>query len=231
MLTLFQHKVYLVVKLFTMKRILSSLVFFSMLFIVPVVLPAQQRFTGAIVAGLTASQIDGDLSAGYNKLGLMAGGRAGILLGDRTETSIELLYVQRGAQNELVQNNPVNFSLTLHYIEVPFQFHYKDWLAQDANNNEFYRVSFNAGVSYARLMNTTVRDDLSAIEVVAPDFLKDNDFSFMLGASFFASSHLGFNFRWVRSFIPIYEPEDFNPAPAVEPWWPHSLYFSTMYVF
>jgi UDP-glucose 6-dehydrogenase len=31
--------------------------------------------------------------------------------------------------------------------------------------------------------------------------------------------------------IPIYEPEDFNPAPAVEPWWPHSLYFSTMYVF
>ncbi|MFZ4635609.1 MAG: porin family protein [Saprospiraceae bacterium] len=214
-----------------MKRCSPIPLIFGLMLSLSFALSAQQRFTGAIIAGVTASQIDGDLSAGYNKLGLMAGGRAGILLGERTETSIELLYVQRGAQNELVQNNPFNFSLTLHYIEVPFQFHYKDWLAQDANNNEFYRVSFNAGVSYARLMNTTVRDDLNAIEVIAPDYLKENDFSFMLGASFFANSHLGFNFRWVRSFIPIYEPADWNPAPAVEAWWPHSLYFSTMYVF
>ncbi|MDX2134036.1 MAG: porin family protein [Saprospiraceae bacterium] len=194
---------------------------------------AQQRFTGGLVVGLTASQIDGDESAGYNKLGLMGGGRAGILLSERWESSLELLFVQRGAQNELVQNNPdqAYYSATLNYIEVPIQIHFKDWLAEDADNNAFYRMYFNAGFSYARLMGTTVEDDLSAISTVVPDYLNKNDFSILLGATFFANRHLGFNFRWVRSLAPIYEPADWDVPPASEAWRPHSLYFSALYVF
>ncbi len=194
-------------------------------------LTAQERFTGGLVAGVTASQIDGDASAGYNKLGLTAGVRGGIRLKKQIESSIELLYVQRGAQDELIQSNPTNFSITLHYIEVPVQIHIKDWLTEDANNQPYYRLHFNGGLSYARLMRTSVRDDLSAVSAVAPDFLQQNDLSVTLGFTWFANSHLGFNFRWARSIIPIYQPAKWSQPPASNKWVPHNLYMSAVYMF
>jgi hypothetical protein len=161
----------------------------------------------------------------------MGGARGGILWTDRMETTIELLYSQRGAQNELFLDNVVNFSLTLHYIEVPVLFHYKDWQATDGRGEDFYRVSFDGGLSYARLMDVGVRDDLSFIEAVAPDFLEDNDLSIVLGATFYTSSHFGIQFRWVRSLIPVYQPSKWDMPPASETWRPHSLYLSGMYIF
>lgn len=209
-------------------------VLLAALFLLPSLAQSQrtQRFKAGIVAGLTASQIDGDLSAGYNKLGLQAGLRGIALLTKRTEGSIELLFVQRGSQSELVRDqlNPYNFSLTLNYIEVPLQWHYKDWLVDDGDE-EYYRVSFNAGLSYARFMSAKVDDEFSGVNAVAPDFLKKNDFSFLIGASFFAGPHLGFTFRYVRSIGYMYDPRDWDPAPAQKAWNAHSLYFQTVYLF
>jgi hypothetical protein len=210
--------------------LLQALPILLLMLLCQAILSAQARFTGGLVAGVTASQIDGDASAGYNKLGLMAGARGGIRLKKQVESSIELLYVQRGAQDELVQSNPTNFSITLHYIEVPVQIHVKDWLTEDANNQPFYRVHFNGGLSYARLMRTSVRDDLSAVSAVAPDFLQQNDLSVTLGFTWFANSHLGFSFRWARSIIPIYQPAKWGQPPASSKWIPHNLYLSAVYV-
>ena len=39
----------------------------------------RQRFKAGVIAGITAAQIDGDASAGYNKVGLQ-GGLRGIVL-------------------------------------------------------------------------------------------------------------------------------------------------------
>lgn len=215
----------------TSRTYLYTAAFFTLGWLFQTTLCAQERFTGGLVAGVTASQIDGDASAGYNKLGLMGGARGGIRLKKQIESSIELLYVQRGAQDELVQSNPTNFSITLHYIEVPVQVHIKDWLTEDSNNQPFYRVHFNGGLSFSRLMRSAVRDDLSAVSAVAPDFLQQNDLSVTLGFTWFTNSHLGFNFRWVRSIIPIYQPAKWSQPPASSKWVPHSLYLSSVYVF
>ena len=199
----------------------------------PAAAQAPRRFKAGIIAGVTASQIDGDNSAGYNKLGLQTGLRAIARLKVRTEASVEFLFSQRGSQSELIKDEfNYFFSLTTNYLEVPVQWHYKDWLVEgDGDEPDYYRVSFNGGLSYARLLGTKVNDDLSAIRVIAPDYLKKNDVSFMLGANFFANRHLCFTVRYVRSIGYMYDPRDWDPAPGKSAWNSHSLYFQSAWMF
>ncbi len=216
-----------------MKGLIQPLFFLCLLFLTPVLLSAQQRFRAGIVMGVTASQIDGDRSAGYNKLGLQPGLRVLARLKGRTEGSIEFLLSQRGSQSELVKNEFSNFfSLTTNYLEVPVLWAFKDWLVEgEGNAPDYYKVAFCGGLSYARLLGAKASDDQSAINVVAPDFLKKNDFSFLLGANFFANRHLCFSFRYVRSMDFMYDPRDWNPAPAQSGWKSHSLYFQSAWMF
>ena len=53
---------------------------------------AQRRFQGGVVVGLSASQIDGDLMAGYDKLGLIGGIRTVARLKERSDLSVEFLF-------------------------------------------------------------------------------------------------------------------------------------------
>jgi hypothetical protein len=215
---------------FTLK--ITFILIFSILFFN--ITQAQQRFKGGVVLGLTASQIDGDLSAGYNKLGLTSGFRVNARLKERMDASVEMLFSQRGAQSELIKDefNPFNYSLTLNYIEVPVQWHYKDWLVEgdDASDN-YYRVSFNAGLSYARFFGSRFKGEPNGISVVAADYLKKDDISFLLGANFFFNRHFGITFRYVRSIGLMYDARDWNPAPAARSWNGHCLYFQTCYLF
>lgn len=200
----------------------------------PILLLAQPRFRAGAVVGLTASQIDGDLSAGYNKIGLQGGLRVIARLKGRMETSMEILFSQRGCRNELVPNDadPNPFALTLNYVEVPLQWHYKDWLVEfDDSKLNYYKASFNVGLSYARLISAKVDDETSWLSGVAPDYLKKNDLSFVLGFNFFANRRLGFTARWNRWLFPMYDPRDYNPAPVSRSWRGHCLYFQTVYLF
>ncbi|MDX1912383.1 MAG: outer membrane beta-barrel protein [Saprospiraceae bacterium] len=213
-----------------MQKLLSLLVIFSL----PLLLNAQQRFSAGAVVGLTASQIDGDLSAGYNKLGFQGGLRVTARLKERTEASMEFLFSQRGCQNELIPNDfdPNPFSLTLNYVEVPIQWHFKDWLIEyDDESYNYYKVAFNVGLVYGRLIGSKTDDEFNWLVGVAPDYLKKNDVSFTLGANFFATRHLGFTVRWQRSLLLMYDARKHDPAPAAQSWNMHSLTFQTVYLF
>ncbi|MFN0035174.1 MAG: porin family protein [Saprospiraceae bacterium] len=200
----------------------------------PILLLAQPRFRAGAVLGLTASQIDGDNSAGYNKLGFQAGLRVIARLKERTEASMEILFSQRGCQNELIPRDytPNPFALTLNYIEVPLQWHFKDWLIEyeDASLS-YYKVSFNAGLSYARLFSTKVDEEFEFLNAVVPDYLKKDDLSIVLGANFFANRHLGFTVRWNRSLVLMYDPRKHDSPPTSKSWNGHCLYFQTVYLF
>ncbi len=203
-----------------------------LLVFLPILLAAQPRFRAGAVLGLTASQIDGDLSAGYNKLGLQAGLRVIAALKGRHEASMEFLFSQRGCQNELIPRDfdPNPFALTLNYVEVPIQWHFKDWLVEydDAKFN-YYRMSFNAGLSYARLINSKLDDDFNWLNGVVPDYLKKNDLSIVLGANIQANRHLGFTVRWNRSLVLMYDART-SPRGG-KSWNGHCLYFQTFYLF
>jgi Outer membrane protein beta-barrel domain len=196
-------------------------------------LQAQARFRGGLVAGLTASQIDGDRSAGYNKLGFQAGLRAVARLKTRTEASMELLYTQRGSQTEIKRDefNPNFFSLTLNYIEVPVQWHYKDWLIEGDNDSEnYYRVSFNFGFSYARFFSFKNDDDNNWLKGLVPDYIKKNDVNLLIGATWMLSRQWGMTFRYNRSLLFMYDPRDWNPSPYDRGWNSHFLCFHSFYL-
>ncbi len=194
---------------------------------------AQPRFKAGIIAGLSASQINGDRSAGYNKLGLLAGLRGITRLKEREEVSIEFLYAQRGCQSTLLKDqfDPFRFSHTINYLEIPVQWHFKDWLVEyEDDKDNFYRINFNIGLSYARLIGYTSSGEGFGIGGALP-VLKKSDISFLLGANFMASQHIGFTFRYVRSIGRMYDPRDFNPAPYQFGLNSHSLYLQTFYLF
>jgi hypothetical protein len=205
-------------------------VLLTTLFLFPSAAQSQsaQRFKAGIIAGLTASQIDGDESAGYHKVGWQAGLRGAVILKPKQQASIEILYTQRGCRNE-PETFPY-FSTTLDYIEVPVQWHYSDWLAEAADDaDNFYRIQLNVGLSYGRLLGYKDKyEDGFGIAAALPD-LNENSFCAMLGATFFATRHLGVTFRWHRALNNLYNPGDGgNYASSLNE---HFLAFQATYLF
>ncbi|MBK9337609.1 MAG: hypothetical protein IPM98_14015 [Lewinellaceae bacterium] len=137
---------------------------------------------------------------------------------------------RNAARNE--SKTPPFFKTTLNYIEVPVQWHYHDWAANgDPEDPDFYRVHFNVGLSYSRLLNyQDDSDDLGAgITAALPD-LNKNGFCFLIGASFYATQHVAFTVRYHRAINRLYSPgkPGTNYAYSLNE---HFLAFQTMYVF
>jgi len=214
-----------------MYRLIFSITFSLLLFATSISAQTARRFNAGLIIGATASQIDGDQYAGYNKLGVQAGLRGIARLRNRSEASIEFLFAQRGSQSSLFNNQAqFPFKLTLNYVEIPVQWHYKDWFIED-DQDGFWRVSFNAGLSYARFINAKTGKDGSSIYEVVPDYLRKNDVSLLLGANFFVNRHIGFTFRYVRSLTLMYQPNDWDNAPVDRGWLGHCLYMQGVYLF
>ena len=101
---------------------MSSKLMFFLCLLFPFSLLAQdapsQRFKAGILVGFNGSQINGDASAGFNKLGLVAGVRGVTVINEKMEISIELLYSQRGSRSELFNSTNTNipFKIELNYI-------------------------------------------------------------------------------------------------------------------
>lgn len=189
-----------------------------------------QRFKAGLIAGVTASQIDGDNSAGYHKVGLQGGLRGIIRLHPKQELSVEMLFTQRGCRNQ--PKYIPEFSTTLNYAEVPFEWHYKDWpIGENAKTPDYYRMQLNVGFSYARLINYSNKHnfDDAGITAALPD-LNTNSFCFLLGASLFVSKHVAFTVRYNRSLNNLYKPgkPGTNYAMTLSE---HFLAFQSMYVF
>jgi len=152
-----------------------------------------QQFGAGIVAGLTASQINGDDSAGYNKLGLTAGLLTTIRLKENQYIGIEMLYSQRGSQDKYLSQTGQGLFVNLKYVSVPVFFGIKDWYQE---SDDYYKVHFRGGLNYSRLIDAAWNRD--KLDTRATSLLK-NDFSFLLGATFFLNRKLGIEARYNRS--------------------------------
>ena len=158
------------------------------------------RFTATILAGINISQIDGDEDGSYSKVGFNGGARGGVRFGNRMELCTEILFSQKGSY---VDN--INKIYHLDYLEVPVLFYYKDWETIDKRECQYMRVIIGAGLSYSRLLNTTIRQygtDLATTPGFQDPFLK-NDLMVMIDANFYFTRNIGLNVRWARSVLTI----------------------------
>jgi len=172
-----------------------------------------QRFATAAVAGFNASQVDGDMLAGFDKVGFTGGIKAVVDFESAFDLNVEFLYSKRGSRPDIF--NPeydpdINFNLS--YIELPVYMSLGDWWQEEG---EYYKVSVQAGLSYGRLINASVEDyfhlEEESYELLVPYF-SDNDLSWIVGATYKMSSHWAITGRYTRGIIPLLDPEKHNIA-------------------
>lgn len=198
--------------------------------LLPGFLAAQQRFKAGVIIGTNASQINGDDLAGYNKLGLRAGLRGLVDLGERSDLAIDILFSERGASSELFPNNMFLRRLVrTQYIEVPVLFIFRDWLSDEGH----YKVHAAGGLSYGRLFNSSV-ETFAVVEDEQENF-SDNDLSLVLGVGFAPTPKIEFAVRYNRSLIPLYNNQKFLTDAGIPRFdhmlWGYFLSFEVMYTF
>jgi hypothetical protein len=179
--------------------------------------PEKRTFSATIIAGLNASQIDGDNTAGYRKIGLNVGARAGVILSEKWESSFEILFSQQGAQSQLIKGIPRAFKCQLNYISVPLLIHFKDWEIVNEKNQLYQRFWFGAGISYNRLMSGYI-DDLNGkifIADITGNPFRKNHVTLMADINFFFTRNWGINLRYERAPMNIRENMYYNPHMIV----------------
>ena len=78
-----------------------------------------QPFHGGLFAGLTASQVDGDSYAGYDRVGLQGGVFVSTLFTQTVGARLEIKYTSRGARKPVNSTNTDVYKLNLHYVDLP----------------------------------------------------------------------------------------------------------------
>jgi hypothetical protein len=108
-----------------------------------------QNFSATLTGGVNLSQIDGDGSSGFNKLGLNGGIRADYKPYERKYASLGLLLSQRGSTIPFGQGTFSDLGkIHLSFAEIPLMFYFNSWQYED-----YYKVGWGLGLSYGRLVH------------------------------------------------------------------------------
>ena len=105
-----------------------------------------QRFEGGILAGLNASQVDGDFTHGYHKPGVLLGGYVQTDLSRVIYTGAEIKYSQKGSRKnpDTETGDQEKYIMRLDYMDVPVYLGFRTSQA----------ISFIAGLSVGYLMQS-----------------------------------------------------------------------------
>jgi len=168
-----------------------------------------QRFGAGLILGFNASQIDGDFYAGYHKVGLVGGIQGFVAIKDKVDIGIELRYSQLGSRSVAkTQTTAQPFNATFNYAEIPVTINYKDWYIE---NEDYYRLQFHGGLTYARLISTKFKNPDSSFDDLL-DFFNDNYLGALLGVTYFFNENIGITGRFTRGLLFLYKNEKNGPV-------------------
>jgi hypothetical protein len=153
-------------------KIALTLIFF--VFSLPIF---AQKFEGGLLAGFNGSQVRGNQSYGFHKLGFVGGVWIQTDINDKFFWSGELKYNQKGSRINPSKLSPILYINRLNYIDIPvlIGYKYKDYL------------SFFAGFSFGYLLTSKVIDNYG----VDPNFSYNDLHSYEIGM--FVGAKVNFN--------------------------------------
>jgi hypothetical protein len=151
-----------------------------------------QNFEGGIMAGLTASQIDGDNYRGYNKVGMQGGGWVRRMFTYTLGGQMELRYVQKGALKRNTVDDPTYSRTFLHYIDVPL-------MAQYVYNRN---VVLELGIGPEILMRAKQEDANGELPIPDPQYNRFT-MSAIAGVGYRFLDVFSAHFRFNYSILPI----------------------------
>lgn len=131
-----------------------------------------QEFYGGVLAGFNGSQVEGDLTSGFNKMGLMAGVWTQRDFSEKFYWGMELKINQKGSRiMPTTRNGNWKYVYRLNYIDLPVLvgYHYKPYL------------SFFTGLSYGYLFNKNGYNSFGVDPTVAYDYISDWEMGMFAG--------------------------------------------------
>jgi hypothetical protein len=150
----------------------------------------QNAFNLLIMAGVSPSQVHGDMYSGFRKLGGMGGVGVETVFNEKASMNLSFLFIQKGARkNQNLEKNDLNYYyLNLNYIEVPILVTYTQ-----------KKFLFDLGVSAAYLINYYEASEAGNFTGMFP--FQKYDFSVKVGLGLNISPKWFVNFRSSNSFI------------------------------
>jgi len=158
-----------------------------------------QTFEGAVLLGTNLSQIDGDLLAGFNQIGMNGGIRVGVNFAERWKVTMGLQFAQGGSSfgNDEFSSSQFD-NIRLNMVEVPLLLHFKEW-----------KFNLNAGFMYSRLINYKIIDLVG--EDLSDSIRFNNDIvSVALGASYYFNDNWGLDVMWNKGLTDLQADPDNN---------------------
>lgn len=154
-----------------------------------------QGFNAGLIAGINASQVDGDKQAGYHKIGPICGGFVSRKLSQKLSWKMEMAYIQKGSK--LVPNiekGQFDYMLIqLDYVEVPVLFCL--WW-------EKFKLNFELGLAFGVLIASKEEDAYGKADLGIGPY---NDFELagVTGVNFPINDKLSASLRYSYSIVPI----------------------------
>jgi len=166
----------------------------SFLFTLFAFLGYSQGFNAGVITGINASQVDGDKQAGYNKVGLIAGGFVSRSLNPKLNWQMEMVYIGKGSKkgSNIEQGQYDYMRIKLDYIEVPILF--QIWW-------EKLKFNVDLGLSFGALISSKEEDAFGETVLVGP--FKDFELGVIAGGNIPISKKLSANLRYSYSIVPV----------------------------
>lgn len=160
---------------------------------------AAQNFFGGVIAGINASQVDGDNYSGYRQVGFNGGGFVGYQFTKRSGLRFGIEFSQKGARQNpkydengnLISNNPYTYIFRENCIDIPVS--YLFYL-----NRLFV---FEGGLSYTYIFNAKREYDDTGMNDLSD--IRKNSINVLLGINVNITKHLFANLRFSYGLTPV----------------------------
>lgn len=190
-----------------------SIVFLFLLVLLGEELRAQQqdRFRAGLSFGLTDSNIGGTHTYRGRHF-RKAGGTVGVIVNRKIDEKnilqFEMNYTQKGSLQPPDSNNFGYFKIALDYVEIPvlIRHHLKFNMFKKLREN----YDFEAGVSYGRLIRSTVFGEANYAIPGASRSFNSSDVSVLFGLDYNFSDDFYFCLRYSNSVVPSIRRSAFN---------------------
>lgn len=182
---------------------LHNYLIISFLILISLSLNAQKNtFEAGVAVGFNMSQIDGDLLFGFRRIGVAAGPVVNINTATRWQVGIGMMYSQLGSARGKFDEPTSDFDkIRINQVEVPITLRFKDWKGED-DKGEFFRIGFEVGVTYNRMINQTFI--ARSGEDITDDFdFEPNGVSLQFGATYYINSDWGVHSHWAKQLTSL----------------------------
>jgi opacity protein-like surface antigen len=152
-----------------------------------------QQFEGGAIGGIVGSQVQGDPTSGYNKLGGYFGVYARRKFTLKSAVQMEMYYIQKGARQNGTEENGFNqYLLRINMIELPIMYKY--------TINK--KLLMSIGLAYTYIFGDPYEEYNFSTNVPNTPWNR-HSLTFILGIEYDLTDKLSIVFRTNNSITPI----------------------------